>query len=98
MKHKNQLQLPLLFSGLALLCALAQPATAQPVREIDSLIENVRDYTYSWWMHGLRDERKVLAVRTSRFAMAMDVPKLKLTHLNFSPQPASEADALAREG
>ncbi|NQT17754.1 MAG: hypothetical protein HQ582_33670, partial [Planctomycetes bacterium] len=87
----------ILLPGLAVICSQVQPAGAEPVREAKTLLGSAEDYAYSWWMHGLRDERKVLAVRTSRFAMAMDVPKLKLTHLSFPNEPVSEAEALVEE-
>jgi len=92
-----QVQTRVALLGLALFCTLVPPAGAEPESGIETLVASVSDYTYSWWMFGLRDERRVLAVRTSRFAMAMDVPKLKLTHLTFHDKAVSEADALVEE-
>ena len=79
--------------GLAVVFLL-QPALAEPPHETKTLSGGVRDYGYMWWMHGLRDERKVLAIQTSRYAAALDVPRLEMTHLQRGQHPLAEADAL----
>ena len=83
--------------GLAMLFLVLRPAAAEPPQEIKTLFSRVGDYGLMWWMHGLRDERKVLAIRTSRYAAAFDVPALDLTHLLLPPHPVTEADALVQE-
>lgn len=83
--------------AIALTILLAGLVRAEPMRDIGTVVGAAAEYAYSWWMHGLRDERKVLAIRTSRFALAFDVPKLKLTRLLLPSERTSEAEALVEE-
>ena len=39
------------------------------------------DYTQMWWANGLRDERLVVNIQTSRAALSFDYTKFDLTHL-----------------
>ncbi|HUS47203.1 MAG TPA: hypothetical protein VM098_03720 [Phycisphaerae bacterium] len=56
---------------------------------------DVRDYTYMWWAHGWRSPKKVLAFQTGYYALAVDVPPVRLLNLGAiaSPKPAAEAAA-----
>lgn len=56
-----------------------------------------RDFTYMWWLNGLRDESKVFAIQTSRMAMAFDVAELDLTHLQLAEPTRTEAEALVQK-
>jgi hypothetical protein len=47
-----------------------------------------------WWAHGLRDERQVFNVQTSRLALSFDYANFRLTHLRALPHAPSEAAAL----
>lgn len=87
----------LILLALGLVLILPYPVEAEPRDEIRAALGGVRDYTSIWWMHGLRDERKVFAIQTSRYAMAFDVPGLRLTHLGLLEYPASETEALTQE-
>jgi len=61
-----------------------------------SLLGNTRDYTYMWWTHGLRDERRTFSIQTNRFAVQFDVPQLQLTHLLPVENPPAMSAALAQ--
>jgi len=60
------------------------------------LLGNVGDYTYMWWTHGLRDERRTFCIQTSRFAVQFDVPELQLTHLLSVETPPEMSAALTQ--
>jgi hypothetical protein len=83
-------------AALTIVLSFAVLASAGASRsELPPLLwSNVGDYTMMWWMHGLRDERKVFAIQTSRYALAFDVPAFRLTHLMPLRNPPSEAEAL----
>jgi len=61
-----------------------------------ALLRNTSDYTYMWWTHGLRDERKTFSIQTNRFAIQFDVPKLQLTHLLPIEDPPATLEALTQ--
>jgi len=79
---------------IVLSCAILAPADASHSELSPSLWSNAGDYTTMWWMHGLRDERKVFGIQTSRYALAFDVPAFRLTHLMTLRNPPSEAETL----
>jgi hypothetical protein len=93
--------------AIILFCGVSTPAGMPENGLPQTLWSNVPDYTTMWWMHGLRDERKVFAIQTSRLALAFDVPAFQLTHLMTlrkgsptrndalgGPNPPSEVEAL----
>src|SRR5512135_878761 len=80
--------------AIVLFCGVPTPAGMPENGLPQTLWSNVPDYTTMWWMHGLRDERKVFAIQTSRLALAFDVPALQLTHLITLRNPPSEVEAL----
>ena len=93
--------------AIVLFCGVLTPAGMPENGLPQTLWSNVPDYTTMWWMHGLRDEREVFAIQTSRLALAFDVPAFQLTHLMTwrkgsptrndalgGPNPPSEVEAL----
>jgi hypothetical protein len=80
--------------AIVLFCGVSTPAPMPENGLPQTLWSNVPDYTTMWWMHGLRDERKVFAIQTSRLALAFDVPAFQLTHLTKLRNPPSEVVAL----
>lgn len=74
----------------------AQDDRARHLANAKDLLSNADDYTYMWWTHGLRDERKTFSIQTNRFAIQFDVPKLQLTHLLPVEDPAAMSEALTQ--
>lgn len=91
-----------LFEALCLVDALppsvvcAQGERAPRLANARALLSHASDYTYMWWTHGLRDERKTFSIQTNRFAIQFDVPRLQLTHLLPIEDPPAMSDALAQ--
>jgi len=91
-----------LFGALCLVDALlprlgfAQDNRAPQLANAKDLLSSASDYTYMWWTHGLRDERKTFSIQTNRFAIQFDVPKLQLTHLLPLLNPPAMSEALTQ--
>ena len=75
----------------------AQDERALRLANARALMSNASDYTYMWWTHGLRDERKTFSTQTNRFATQFDVPRLQLTHLRPIEDPPAMSEALAQQ-
>jgi len=87
-------------SGALLLIALEglpAPAADSPP-DARALSGHVKDYTFMWWTHGLRDERKVFSIQTSRYTLQFDVPAFQLTHLTPLKTALPEAAVLVQKG
>jgi hypothetical protein len=78
-----------------LLAALAAPAAAGGPLPADTFA-GLTDYAHMWWAYGLRDERQVFRIQTSRYAMSFDYGRLRLTHLLPLAAAASEAEAVTQ--
>ncbi len=59
-----------------------------------AVFENVQDYTYMWWAHGLRDDRKIFNIQTSNYALSFDWDQFALKSLTPLVDPPDEAEAL----
>ncbi|MCE5276564.1 MAG: hypothetical protein ABFD92_17220 [Planctomycetaceae bacterium] len=62
-----------------------------------SAMPAVRDYTFMWWAHGWRDPRRVLALQSGHWGMAVDVPGAKLTHLGVIAKPVTADEAAVQD-
>ena len=78
-------------------CVLGCPAPGSGAPRVPrAAFAAAADWTCMWWAYGLRDDRKVFRIRTSRYTLAFDYAKFDLTHLSLPPSAPEEAAAWKR--
>ena len=70
-----------ILASFVVLCSVSLHADDKSKGIDPTFFNSTSDYTYSWWTYGLRDDRHVWSLQTSRYGLQFDVPNMKLSHL-----------------
>ena len=84
--------------GLTLLASVGTECKADDLRKVSTIkcMNRAEDYSFMWWAHGLRDQKRIRCYQTGRYGMAVDTENIRVLHLGTIAKAASAEEVLTQ--